>query len=112
MDPERQPKPGQSELSEAEVRRVARLARINLTDAEVVAMRAQLAAVLEHVRVLQELDLTHTAPMAHPSDTTNQWGSDNVCPSLPPQIAMGLAASSAESFVVVPKVFGNDVGGA
>ncbi|MFN3374394.1 MAG: aspartyl/glutamyl-tRNA amidotransferase subunit C, partial [Chloroflexus sp.] len=45
-------------LSEAEVRHVARLARIALSDEEISVMQAQLSAILDYIAMLQEVDVS------------------------------------------------------
>jgi aspartyl-tRNA(Asn)/glutamyl-tRNA(Gln) amidotransferase subunit C len=50
-------------LTLEEVRRIARLARLRLSDAEAERFRRQLAEVLEHVGKLEELDLEGVEPL-------------------------------------------------
>ncbi len=51
-------------LSEAEVRRVAELANLELTEEETRKMSADLGEILTHMEKLNELDTTNVAPMA------------------------------------------------
>jgi aspartyl-tRNA(Asn)/glutamyl-tRNA(Gln) amidotransferase subunit C len=51
-------------ISETEVRRVARLARLSLRPEEVPLLREQLGRILEHVARLGALDLDGVAPTA------------------------------------------------
>ena len=50
-------------LTEKEVRHIAKLARLNLSAAQVELYRTQLSAVLEHVNKLAELDLEDVEPL-------------------------------------------------
>jgi aspartyl-tRNA(Asn)/glutamyl-tRNA(Gln) amidotransferase subunit C len=52
-------------LSHDEVRRIAELARLELTDSEVALFSDQLARILEYVEQIQRLDTTGVAPTAH-----------------------------------------------
>ena len=51
-------------ITESDVRHAAKLSRLALTDAEVEHFTGQLAAVLEHISVLNELDVTDVEPLA------------------------------------------------
>ena len=63
-------------LSIDEVRHVAKLARLRLTDEQLERYRGQLSAVLDHIAKLSELDVEGVEPMAHPSDLTNRLDDD------------------------------------
>jgi aspartyl-tRNA(Asn)/glutamyl-tRNA(Gln) amidotransferase subunit C len=69
-------------ISREEVLHVARLARLALNDDEVERLTHELAAILEAVGVVSELDLADVAPTSHPLDVTNVWGEDEPRPSL------------------------------
>ena len=51
-------------ISEQEIRRVAELANLALTDDEVARMARDLSGILTHVDKLNELDTTEVEPMA------------------------------------------------
>jgi aspartyl/glutamyl-tRNA(Asn/Gln) amidotransferase subunit C (EC 6.3.5.-) len=51
-------------ISEAEVRHVARLARLALSDEEIAVMQAQLSAILDYIAMLQEVDVSNVPPTA------------------------------------------------
>jgi aspartyl-tRNA(Asn)/glutamyl-tRNA(Gln) amidotransferase subunit C len=65
-----------AEITAEEVRRVARLARLELTDDEVARFQEQLSAILEAVSTVSELDLSEVPPTAHPLDIENAWAED------------------------------------
>jgi aspartyl-tRNA(Asn)/glutamyl-tRNA(Gln) amidotransferase subunit C len=52
-------------LSLEEVRRIAALARLRLSPEEEQVFRGQLSAILEHVAVLEGLDVSNVEPMTH-----------------------------------------------
>lgn len=58
-------------ISEEEVRHVANLARLGLTDEEVEKMGGQLGAILESIEQIGELDLGDVQPTANPLNLTN-----------------------------------------
>jgi aspartyl-tRNA(Asn)/glutamyl-tRNA(Gln) amidotransferase subunit C len=52
-------------LSLEEVRRIAALARLRLSPEEEETFRVQLSAILDHVAVLADLDVSGVEPMTH-----------------------------------------------
>ena len=72
-----------AEITVDEVRRVARLARLELTDDEVVTFQGQLSAILEAVSKVSELDLSDVPPTAHPLEIANAWAEDEPRACLP-----------------------------
>ncbi len=65
-------------ISKQEVLKVARLARLELTDDEVAKFQEQLSAILDAVSKVSELDLSDVPPTAHPLEIQNAWGEDHV----------------------------------
>lgn len=97
-------------LSLDEVRHVAKLARLRLTNEELEEYRSQLSAVLEHIAKLNELDVTGVGPMAHPSDVTNRLDEDVVGESMPVEQLLAIAPAVEGQFLAVPKVLGEEAG--
>ena len=91
-------------LSLDEVRHVARLARLRLTDEELERYRGQLLTVLDHIAKLNELDVEGVEPMAHPSDLVNRLDDDRVAESMEPQRLLALAPAVVPPYLAVPKV--------
>lgn len=87
-----------------DVRHVAFLARIALTDAEVAQLQEQLGRILEYVTQLQSLDTTDVPPTSHVLPLTNVLRDDVVRPSLPPETIAALAAGRQGHFIKVPRV--------
>jgi aspartyl-tRNA(Asn)/glutamyl-tRNA(Gln) amidotransferase subunit C len=97
-------------LSAAEVRKVARLARLDLSDDQVEQYRAQLSAVLGYVDRLRTLDLSGVEPMSHPGGQVNRLDDDVPHDPLPTEALMRMAPARMEPFVEVPKVIGEGGG--
>jgi len=93
-----------SSLDEAAVRHVARLARLKITDAEVVLFTSQLSKVLEYVEQLNEVDTQDVAPTAHPSPVSNVFREDVVRTSWTQEQALHNAPDCHDGFFRVPKV--------
>ena len=51
------------EVDETTVRRIARLARIKITDSEATALRGELSGILDWVEQLEEVDTSEVEPM-------------------------------------------------
>lgn len=91
-------------LSEKDVRWVAHLARLELTDAEVEAMTRQLGAVLEYVDSLKQVNTDGVEPMAHAVEVQNVFRDDTPSPSLPADAALANAPDRRGDFYGVPAV--------
>ena len=94
-------------LTTDEVRTVARLSRLALSDEQIERQRAALSAVLTSMDRLRELDLTGVEPMASPLEMTAPLRDDEPGPTLPTQALMDMAPETFEAFVKVPKVIGD-----
>lgn len=93
-------------LSPDDIRHVARLARLELADAAVPAVRDQLAGILGYVDRLRELDTAGVEPLAHPFPVRNAFRDDEPRPSLPVDDALANAPKRAGDTFAVPAVFG------
>ena len=69
-------------ITREEVLHVARLASLELTEAEVERLTGELSAILEAVSKVSELDLTDVPPTSHPLELVNAWAEDEPRPSL------------------------------
>ncbi|MEA5076081.1 MAG: Asp-tRNA(Asn)/Glu-tRNA(Gln) amidotransferase subunit GatC [Coriobacteriia bacterium] len=93
-------------ITEADVRHVAMLARLALTDEQVSALTAELGALLGHIDELQHLDLEGVEPTAHPLAMTNRTRADVVVPGLPREDALRNAPDTDGTAFVVPAITG------
>jgi len=87
-----------------DVRDVARLARIELTDEEAITFQSQLGSVLEYVEQLGKLDLTGVEPTAHANPVFNVFREDTAKPGLDKTAVLANAPHAANGLVVVTKV--------
>lgn len=95
-------------LSLEEVRHVAKLACLRLTDEELEAYRSQLSSVLEHIATLAGVNTDGVEPMAHPLDVTNRLAEDLVGEPMPIEALLRNAPAQHESYLTVPKVLGDE----
>ena len=91
-------------LSREEVRHVARLARLHLSDEELERMREQLDAILAYVDKLRELDVEGVEPTAHAVPLIDVMRDDEVAPCLPQEAALLNAPDRAGEFFRVPRI--------
>ena len=91
-------------LTRDEVKKVALLARLRLTDDELVAMSGQLGAVLDYVAQLAEVDTTNVEPLAHCLPIQNAFRADQLQPSLSADQALANAPKRAGDFFAVPAI--------
>ncbi len=70
-------------ISIDDVEHVAKLARLELSGEEKETYRRQLSDVLEHARVLSEVDTDGVEPTSHTLPLVNVFREDEVRPSLP-----------------------------
>lgn len=92
------------QISKQEVERVAKLARLEISEAEKEAFSKQLSAILTYMEQLRKLDTDGVEPTATVLAQTNVFRDDAVRPSLPPQKALANAPEQLEGHFVVPKI--------
>ncbi|NTU71698.1 MAG: Asp-tRNA(Asn)/Glu-tRNA(Gln) amidotransferase subunit GatC [Coriobacteriia bacterium] len=93
-------------LSESEVRHVAMLARLALTDDEVVSLQGDLNSILSHIDTIQQLDLASVAPTAHAIPVVNVTREDVVVPGLSREMALMNAPAEQDGAFLIPQITG------
>ena len=91
-------------ITKEEVEHVAKLARLEITDAEKEAFSQQLSTILTHIEQLRGLDTDGIEPTATVVEQTNVFREDKVQPSLPVAKAVGNAPESQDGYFVVPRI--------
>ena len=91
-------------LTAEQVRWVAKLARLELSDAELEAMTRQLGRIVDYVAQLQQVDTEGVEPLAHALDVSNVFRPDEPAPSLPIDEALANAPKRSGDFYSVPAV--------
>ena len=87
-----------------EVRHVARLARLRLSEEELETMQQELSSILGYIDMLQEVDVTDVPPTAQVTDVVNVVRPDEVRPSLPVDEALAGAPHREGDFFKVKPV--------
>lgn len=95
-------------LTEAEVRHIATLSRLQLSDEEVAMMTEELSAIVGYVDQLSEVDVEGVVPTAHAVDVQNVFRDDTIRDSIGSDKALANAPEREGSFFKVPKVLDQD----
>lgn len=91
-------------LTPDDVRWVAHLARLELSDAELATMTRQLGAILDYVEQLRQVPTDGVEPLAHPLPVENVFRADDPTPSLSAADALTNAPNRSGDFYAVPAV--------
>ena len=95
-------------LSRDDVSKVALLARLELTDAELDTYTDQLAAIIDHAADVAALDLADVPPTAHPLPIENVLRPDVVTPSVDRDEVLSQAPSVEDRRFRVPAILGEE----
>ena len=87
-----------------QVQKVAKLARLDLPDADLAVLAQQLTALLGYMDQLQELNTEGVEPLAHPLPVQNVFRPDELRPSLPVDAALRNAPARSGDFFAVPAI--------
>jgi aspartyl-tRNA(Asn)/glutamyl-tRNA(Gln) amidotransferase subunit C len=91
-------------ISRQEVRHVANLARLDLSDAEEARMTEQMNNILGYMDKLNELDTAAVPATTHAIQLQNVFRQDEATPSLDRKLALANAPQSDGVNFVVPKI--------
>ena len=91
-------------MSDFDVKYVANLARLSLTEAEEQKLGSQLESILGYIEKLKEVDVSNVEPTAHAFPIVNVWRADEIKPGLTNEEALRNAPSKANGLFVVPKI--------
>ena len=91
-------------LTKVEIERIARLARLELSEAEEEEFTRQINRILGFIERLNRVDTTGVEPTAHVVPLFNVFRSDQTEPSLDPEAALANAPERDGNFFKVPKV--------
>ncbi|WP_420452752.1 Asp-tRNA(Asn)/Glu-tRNA(Gln) amidotransferase subunit GatC [Ilumatobacter sp.] len=96
------------QISAADVAKVARLARLELTPEELSTASRELGAMLEHFADIDALDLDGVEPMSNPSDLVNVMRDDVVGETLDRAEVLAAAPVAEDDRFRVPPILGLD----
>ena len=87
-----------------EVRKVADLARVALTDAEVEKIKSQFESILGHIRQIDKLKLDGVEPVSHPFKIKNVFREDRVVDSGVQADIIANAPAHDRNMIQVPQI--------
>ncbi len=100
--------PAEPTISRDEVARLAHLARIDLSDAELDHLAPQLAVILESVAVVSAVTADDIPPSSHALPLQNVFRADENRPSLSPEDALAGAPAVEQQRFSVPRILGEE----
>jgi len=65
-------------ISKEEVQRIAKLARLGLTEKEVEKFQKELSSILDYIEKLREVDVSDIEPLSHPFEVRNVSRKDEI----------------------------------
>ncbi len=94
-------------ITRADVEKVALLARLQLSEDELISLTNELSQIVTYVDQLAEVDTEGVEPMAHAVEVHNVFVDDKVRPSLPREQALVNAPNHNGQAYLVPPVLGD-----
>lgn len=91
-------------VTEAEVRKIADLARLSLEGQDVPSVTAQLNSILSHMDALTAVDTSSVDPIAGIGADGTPLRGDSVAPHPMRMTAAALAPESRDGFILVPRL--------
>ncbi|BAZ44403.1 glutamyl-tRNA(Gln) amidotransferase subunit C [Chondrocystis sp. NIES-4102] len=95
-------------IDRQEVRKVANLARLKITEEEEIAFTTQLNSILGYFEQLSELDTTDVAPTTRAIETSNITRPDQLVPFPDKEALLKAAPEQQGEFFRVPKILTSD----
>lgn len=91
-------------LSNTDVRKVARLARLAMSETEIEAARAQLSGIFNLIAEMQAVDTTGIEPMSHAQDVSQRLREDVVTETNQRELFQSIAPQVETGLYLVPQV--------
>ena len=95
-------------LTPDDVADLARLARIELTPAELAHLAPQLDVILESVARVADVAADDVPPSSHALPLTNVFRKDELRPSLPRDLVLAAAPAAEQDRFRVPRILGEE----
>lgn len=93
-------------ITKDEVLHVAKLARLNLSDASVDKFAAQIGTILDYIDMLKQVNTDGIKPTSHAISLSNAFREDEPKPHLEREAALANAPEREDGGFIVPKVVG------
>lgn len=94
-----------STITNDDVRHLAQLSSLQMSDAEIESLRADIEKIINYIKQLDELDTDGVKPTYQVTGLQNVWRDDEIIDSsVSRQQLLALAAEQSDNCVKVPKV--------
>jgi aspartyl-tRNA(Asn)/glutamyl-tRNA(Gln) amidotransferase subunit C len=91
-------------LNSADIKRIAHLARIQVSDSEAEATLSKLTGILGLIEQMQAVDTAGIVPMSHSQDVTQRLRDDVVTETNQRELFQSIAPAVEDGLYLVPKV--------
>ncbi len=91
-------------LNLADIRRIAHLARIAVTDQEVSEINQKLSGIFNMIEQMRAVDTSNVAPMSHGIDVVQRLREDKVSETDQRELFQSIAPQVGNGLYLVPKV--------
>ena len=91
-------------LAPADVRKVARLARLAMTEAEIESARVQLSGIFDLIAEMQAVDTKGIVPMSHAQDVSQRLREDKITETDQRELFQAIAPQVEAGLYLVPQV--------
>ena len=91
-------------LNSADIKRIAHLARIQVSDAEAETTLSKLTGILGLIEQMQAVDTAGIVPMSHSQDVTQRLRDDVVTETNQRELFQSIAPAVEDGLYLVPKV--------
>lgn len=91
-------------VSEDEVKKLAQLAKLEISNQEITKVSSKLSSILEYINQLKEVDVSGIEPMSHVHGITNVMRQDEAKDSLDVEELKKIAPEMNGRFIKVPLV--------
>lgn len=92
-------------LTKDEVKHIARLANLPITEAEIVKFQKQLSATVDYIKTLSSVDTKGIEPTSQVTGLKNVTREDEPAPSLSQEEALTNAKNTHNGFIKVKAIF-------
>ena len=91
-------------LTNTDVQKVARLARLAMTETEIESARAQLSGIFELIAEMQAVDTKGIVPMSHAQDVSQRLREDKITETDQRELFQAIAPQVEAGLYLVPQV--------
>jgi len=95
-------------ITRADVEHVAQLARLALSEEEIVSLSEELGAILDYAAQVSALDTNDVPPTAHPLPLVNVFRPDEIRPGVRRDEVLAAAPEAQENRFRVPRILGEE----